>query len=165
MKIFKIYIFLYLILCTTSCRKELDRTNPLDSKETGTNNNTGIKFHSFEVFSDNNDDEKINKGESVALKVTLRNNGASKVNKLRASITCNSSYVSNLKNGGPQSYLGSGYYDYVSPNALAHITNTLNYLNFDVSNTTPAGTIITFDINMVDESGNTWTDSFNVTVN
>ena len=123
-----------------------------------------IGFSRFTVYSDNNGDGIINKGEAVKLQVYLKNNGTSTANKVRATITCSSSYISGLSpitSTGYYKYGLSGY-DYIETVQEGYDSNSK--LSFNVSNTTPAGTVITFNLSITDESNNTWTNSFSITV-
>ncbi len=128
--------------------------------------NANIEFSRYEITSDNNSDQIINKGEDINLKVYLKNTGASQANKVTATISCSNSYISNLT---PTTALN---YDYPSTthlnagqeSASGGSPNSTKTLSFKVSNSTPNGTVLTFNIEIVDESGNTWTDSFTITV-
>ena len=42
---------------------------------------SALNLSKYEIYSDNNDDQQINKGESVKLKIYLKNNGSSQANK------------------------------------------------------------------------------------
>ena len=124
-----------------------------------------VGFSKYSVYSDNNNDGKINKGEAVKLQVYLKNIGSSTVNKVRATITCNSSYISGLSPSTATGYYkyGDVYYgDYIATGQEGYDSG--NQLGFTVSSTTPAGTVITFNVSIIDESNNTWTDSFTITV-
>jgi uncharacterized Zn ribbon protein len=126
-----------------------------------------IVYDSHTVVSDNNNDNIINKGETVYLFVNLKNNGSSTANKVEATFSTTSSYISgftpttqidygDIPAGNKQSY-GYGAYGYTP------------YYNdytvkFTVSNTTPSNTVIPVNISIVDESNSTWSSNFNVTV-
>ena len=163
-------LLVIIVLVFQSCEKELIRNNPLDAKGAsssgGSTSNITMAFESYDVTSDNNNDGAVNKGESVKLLVRLGNTGNSKVNKVKGTITCSNSYVSNLTNSGPHSYhmYGSTAYDYINAGTYGSVNNASNYLGFDVSSSAPAGTELTFNVTITDESNNTWVDSFTVTV-
>jgi hypothetical protein len=132
------------------------RDNPLDGKnDENMKNGVALKFDSYSVYSDNNGDEIVNKGETVRLRVYLKNTGTNDANAVRATFSTSSSYVSDFS---PTAQVSYGYmYAGVSVFGNTDIT-------FTVSNTTPAGTQIPINISIVDDSGNTWTDNFNVPV-
>ena len=121
-----------------------------------------VSYYSYDVYSDNNNDKKINKGETVKLNVSLRNTGSSTAKSVKATFSTTSSYVSGFSPTSPISYsdISAGYtvwkggYSYASGYAI----------EFTVSNSIPANTQIPIKIDMVDESGNTWTSTFNLTV-
>ena len=126
-----------------------------------------IAFDNYAVVYDNNSDEIINKGETVYLFVNLRNNGSSTANKVKATFTSSSSYVSgftpttqvdygNISAGSIQGY-GSG--DYATTPSYDNYT-----VKFTLSGSTPLNTIIPINISITDESANTWTSNFNITV-
>ena len=119
----------------------------------------------FTVESDNNDDSKVNKGESIKLSLRIQNTGSSKANGVKGEISCSNSYVSNLINTGPKSFYNNGYssYDYINSGSWGAASYS-NYLEFDVSEDTPNGTELVFSIKITDESGNVWNDNFTVIV-
>jgi hypothetical protein len=145
----------------------IDEIKQVAKGDTSTVPVKGIVFDSFSVYSDNNGDKIINKGETIKLKVSLKNTGASAAISVKAAFSTTSSYVSGFSpttqiNYGDISankikwadYRGNSVYEY-----------TVDYtIQFTVSNSTPANTPIPINISIVDESGNTWTDSFDVTV-
>ena len=149
------------VFCFNSC-KDLDRDNPLDLNQGRTEAN--ITFSKYEVYSDNNNDDQINKGESIKLKVYLKNNGSSTANKVRATITTNSSYITSLSNSTSIGYYYQSNYDYITAGGEGEPYSSNYFLGFNVSNTTPSGTVITFNVSITDESNNAWNSSFNITV-
>jgi DNA-directed RNA polymerase subunit E'/Rpb7 len=159
--------FSFLIFVSVACKK-LERDNPLDGK--GTNAKTpvvtgvSIKFSKYEVFSDNNSDKQINKGESIKLKVYVRNNGDTKANKVRAAISCSSPYVSALGPVGAVSYYNSSYDDYLDEGEEGSPYAESSYPSFNISNNTPGGTVITFTLAITDEANHNWTETFSITV-
>ncbi len=161
MKIIKIYILFCFFLSLISCKKELERDNLYDENRIY---NKKVNFYYYEVYSDYNGDKKINKGESISLKICLKNYGNEQFFGLKASITCNSPYILNLKNNNIQKYLMNGTSDYTLPDSVSFISNPDNYLTFDVSPSTPVGAKITFNLIMSDELGNKWADIFNISI-
>ena len=122
-----------------------------------------IGFSRFSVKSDNNGDGIVNKGESVQLQLYLKNTGTSTANKVRASVSCTSSYVTGLSPTNNSFYYGGFSYnsDYIGSGKEGYDYD--NKLSFTVSNSTPVGTVLTFNLNITDDSGNTWTDKFTIT--
>ena len=128
--------------------------------------NASLSVQGFIIQSDNNDDSKVNKGESIKLSLKLENTGSSKVNGVMGEISCSSPYVSNIINAGPKSFYNNGWgssYDYINSSSWG-TTSFNDYLEFDVLENTPNGTDLIFSIKITDEFGNIWTDTFTVTV-
>ena len=123
-----------------------------------------IGFNSFTVAADNNNDKQINKGESIKLSITLKNNGSSTANRVRGTISSVSTYISAISPTTPVAYTNSNNNDYLEAGATGSVSSSSSYLSFSVSSTTPTGTVITFNIAINDESTNTWSDSFTITV-
>ena len=150
----------------TACDKyeflNLKRNNPLDGKNNANmQDGVALKFDSYNVYSDNNNDGIINKGETVRLNVSIRNTGVSAAKGVKATFSTTSQYVSGFSPTSAINYgdIAAGatvwkgysqYYDYA--------------MQFTVSNTTPTNTNIPISITITDENGNTWTSSFNVMV-
>jgi hypothetical protein len=163
MKRSHIHILICLVILFFDGCKKLDRDNPLDANKGTTEQ--GINFSRYDVTEDNNNDQQINKGESIKLKVYLKNNGKSKANKVRGVISCSNSYISALSPTTTVSYYSYGIssYDYIDTGQEGYAI-TGSYLSFNVSNTAPNGEVITFNITITDEANNTWSDSFTITV-
>ena len=128
-----------------------------------------ITYSRYVLVADNNKDGVINPGETAYLQVYLKNTGSSQANTVKATISTTNSYVSGL---GPTSLvtygtlisggeiLGDYNSHYYGNNGLA-----VEYtVSFTVSSTTPSGTSIPLSLNIIDAEGNTWTDTFTVTV-
>lgn len=121
-----------------------------------------LSYDSYYVYSDNNSDKEINKGEKISLNVSLKNTGASRAKGVKATFSCNSSYITGLQptSGVPYTDIegGASQWKY-------GWSKTSDYaLKFEVSKDTPANTIIPFSINITDEAGNSWQSTFNITV-
>jgi len=164
---FNILIFLLLLSSCVKLEWDLKRDNPADQNINGDSPN--IKFSKFEVVSDNNGDGVVNKGESIKLKVYLKNTGRQQANQVRASISASSSYISTLIPTTPVPYNNSdSYYDYIPSGDERYGYYAGNYpsytLSFNVSGSTPDATSIPFNISISDESGNTWNDIFYIVV-
>jgi DNA-directed RNA polymerase subunit E'/Rpb7 len=131
--------------------------------------NAQIAYNSYSIHYDDNGDKIINKGETVQLKVSLKNIGTSTANSIKATFTTNSSYISDFSPTGQISY-GDIFADgiiWADYNGAVYFSESYMYtytIRFTVSNTTPVGTQIPINISMVDENNNTWTSGFNVTV-
>ncbi|OFY84600.1 MAG: hypothetical protein A3F72_19345 [Bacteroidetes bacterium RIFCSPLOWO2_12_FULL_35_15] len=169
----KIFLLLHIILLLSSCEKKdanwnLQRSNPADNQgsSNGSAKTPSIKFSKYEVSADNNNDQQINKGESIKLKIYLKNNGGIKANKVRGTVSCSNSNISALSPSTAVSYYTycSSGYDYIDAGQEGCPGSSGSYLSFNVSNATPNGTIITFNVSITDEANNTWSDSFTITV-
>ena len=129
---------------------------------------TGVIFSKYSVVFDDNQDGNINPGEVGYLLVYLKNTGTSQANNVNATITSTSSYVSSIS---PTSSVNFGT---IPPSG--QLEGDLTYTNmngggegyytfsFKASNTTPAGTVITFTVTATDAQNNTWTSTFTVPV-
>jgi len=172
MKNYKYIFALLVVYCITSCEKKdlnwnLPRDNPLD---TGSTNNNSTKvpilnYSKYSVYNDDNGDGIINKGETIKLKVYVKNNGTSTANGVKGTITTSNSYISNLL---PTTNVD--YNSYTSGNDIPAGQERYGYyafaytVQFTVSNTTPIGSNIIFNMNITDDFGNNWADSFTITV-
>jgi hypothetical protein len=128
-----------------------------------------IAYNSFSIHSDNNNDGAVNKGETIELKVSLKNTGTSTANAVKATFSTTSTYISGLTPTTPVSYgyiLASGirWADYYG--SVGDFESSARYytIKFTVSNTTPDNIQIPINISIIDQGGNIWTDSFNVPV-
>ena len=167
----KIYFLAFLILLTSCVKLEWDlkRDNPGDTNQNINGEAPFIKFSKFEVVADNNGDGVVNKGESIKLKVFLKNTGRTQANVVRATITTTNNYISSLIPTTQVPYNNSSsYYDYIASGderygyfAGAYPDYTLS---FNVSDLTPNGSVIIFNLSISDEAGNTWSDQFTVIV-
>ncbi len=165
----KVVYFIFLLILVCSCDKlDLPRDNPLD-------NNSGsgkpeIVFSKFIVVYDDNGNGVINKNESVKLKVYLKNVGTKQANKVKGTITCTNSYVTNL------SPTGSIPFNSHSLTADDHIPiNEERYgyagsfpveytISFDIPYGAYTGASPTFTLNITDETATQWSDSFQITI-
>lgn len=159
------FLIITILVCFYSCDKlMLKRDNPLDEKN-NMNMHEGvvIKYDNYYVYSDNNNDKKINKGETVKLNVSLKNVGLSNATGVKATFSTNSPYIINLTPTTPVNYHN------IPSNTVHWYGSTEYYYNysaitFKVSNATPINTQIPFDITIEDGNGNTWTDQFTIIV-
>jgi uncharacterized repeat protein (TIGR01451 family) len=163
----KTFLILISCLCLAACDKyeflNLKRDNPLDGKnDAEMKNGVNLKLDTFSVYSDNNGDKIINNGETVRLRVWLKNTGTSTANSVKATFSTTSTYVSDFK---PTTQLNYGNLATEESVWSYNTSISSNYtIQFTVSLSTPAGTQIPVNISITDESGNVWTDSFTVTV-
>ncbi|MGC3977386.1 MAG: hypothetical protein QM751_03645 [Paludibacteraceae bacterium] len=142
-------------------------TSNFDVKVEGTD--AQITYNEFSVYSDNNGDKIVNKGETVQLKVSLKNTGSSAAKAVKATFSTTSSYISDFTptsqvNYGDIAAYGIKWADYQGNNGTYEGYAYYYTIKFTVSNTTPANTNIPVNISITDESGNTWTSNFNVKV-
>ena len=161
------YIFLAITSCWVfiSCEKyeflNLKRDNPLDgANNTNMQGGVALKFAECYVSSDNNGDGKVNKGETVKLNVSLKNTGSSTAKGVKATFSSTSQYVSDFS---PTMQVSYGD---ITANSVKWYNNSkYSYiLEFTIANSTPENTDIPIEISIRDESNNTWTSSFVVTV-
>ena len=119
-----------------------------------------LTYDTYSINSDNNGDKTINKGETIKLNVRLRNDGTSTVKGLKTTFTTTSEYVTGYTSTANLNYgdISSGYTSWYGNQTYD------NVIQFTVKTTTPDNTIIPINVSMVDESGNTWTSSFNLTI-
>jgi len=120
-----------------------------------------------------NGDQVLNYGESIYLDVKLKNSGTAATNGINAVLSTTDSYVTvnvskpskytyshSTITGGSSKWLGGyssefdyyGYYDFY-------------YYRITVSSSCPSGHVIPFTLTMTDSYGNSYTDTFNLTVN
>lgn len=112
-----------------------------------------LKFSMWE-FSVYGPNHKLEPGDTSYLKITLQNIGSYPAINVNTEFYCNSPFVKFLSR--PKQYadiLGSRQRS-THPALLA----------FTLSPSTPVGTQLTFRMMMSDKDGNTWSDSFDLTV-
>ena len=103
------YILILLTLTLMGCEKfDLPRDNPLDNNVDTQNNEpptpASIEYKSYEITSDDNDDDFITKGETIGLKVYLKNTGGTTANLVKATFQTSNQYVSILSTSYDVSY-------------------------------------------------------------
>ena len=154
-----------------SCKK-LPRDNPLDIHYEGSETAAGIllQFSKSQVVYDNNNDGIINPNETIYLKVYIKNSGTSIASDVKASISTGSSFISSLEPSAPVKYnSGVGSSD-IYPGGEeygdhGYAPDYSDYtVKFKVAQNTPAGTDIAFNMNITDEAGNEWEDTFTMQV-
>lgn len=160
------YLFCFVLIALGwSCKKDLDRDNPLDeynSVNVAENKNdidSGLVVTSFEIYQDSNGDEIVNKGEFVRLKLNVQNKSLTTVNAVKLTVTSASPYVSNISNY----YSVGGFKDVSFGTMEKDKKGDANGLTFDVSNDTPTGTALVFNAVFESEDDQVWTDTFSIT--
>lgn len=185
-----ICIISFLLLFVTSCDKiipDLPRDNPLDTTGSTNTNDKRLIFYSYKVtckyesgsvtYSEEN---AVKPGDRIYLWLNVKNIGGANLSGVRATITSSSDLVqlTELPSG---EYIklteGSETNDYINSSSIGYATITdgqyymsaPNYsaygVEFKVSNTAVSGNQIPFTISMHDNSGGSWTETFNVVVN
>ncbi|HNQ69535.1 MAG TPA: hypothetical protein PKN32_14240, partial [Bacteroidales bacterium] len=140
----------------------LKRDNPLDGKNNANmQDGVALKFDGYYVYSDNNDDGIINKGETVKLNIAIKNNGTRTAESVKVSFSTTSQYVSNFS---PTTSVNFGDIERNSTKWYNGYETYYSVLQFTVSNSTPLNTEIPIKIDMSDANGNTWTDTCKITV-
>jgi len=156
-KIFNILLSAFLSIFIFSCDLGITGDNGWKSAQNGGGSNykgAKIIFDSYEFYSDDNGDNIINPGETIRLYVNLKNTGASDAQGVKVKFSSKNEYISDLS---------TNVFSYGSIYAGA-ITNTYSIIQFKVSKSTPAETEIVINIDIEDNNGNKWTDSFKIIV-
>ena len=162
----------YTIQFTVSSSTPVNTQIPIDISIVDENDNTWtssfnitveeakpqITYDSHIVFYDTGGDKIINNGETVQLRITLKNTGSGTVNGAKATFSTTSSFIFYIFPTTPIDYYN------VSSETNRYVSYGYYTIQFTVSDFTPTNTQIPIDISIVDESGNTWTSSFNITV-
>ena len=122
-----------------------------------------IQFNTYSIDDDNrgnsygNTDGVINPGEFINLLIYLENTGTETVNGITATVSTESPYVNPYN---AYSFDSDLYFGNIPGGAILSGDD----LDFMVSSDAPDGTVITFDLTIIDSNGTTWYDSFDVTV-
>lgn len=181
-------LFSLVVLMFTGCEKiipDLPRDNLNDTLNPDydfyLNKYSQLEYSKFEITDEvvpygETPNNQINKGEYIYLLVYVKNTGNYKAEVVRGTIKTSSSYITyGYGTFGEELIFADGIYpnsysDYISPNMEGTARKNTYYndvfysISFQVSNTIPSGTIITFNLEMKDKLNNQWTDSFDVTV-
>ncbi|WP_047451633.1 membrane lipoprotein lipid attachment site-containing protein, partial [Alistipes sp. ZOR0009] len=173
----KILFIIIAALCLSSCSGidnieflNLKRDNPLDGKNNSElTNRIDLKFDNYTVYKDNNNDGIINKGETVELRVCLKNTGSRTANGVKATFSTTSGYVSGFTPTSQVNYAdipanSKKWADFAGVSNASDFYLSYYTIKFTVSNTTPVNTVIPINICITDENSNTWTSSFDVKV-
>jgi hypothetical protein len=101
--------------------------------------------------------------------IRIQNSGTSKVIGLTATLSSTSSYITFTKASYTYGDIPAGFYDtcyYSSANSSStlYMSPSSFYFAFSIVSGTPTGTIIPIAITFSDTQGNTWYDSFSITL-
>lgn len=130
-----------------------------------------MTFGKYEIIDEENNDKKINPGETVYLRVFANNIGSSRANVVKATINSTDSNISNLSPVGTTEYnSGSTGVKAITPGGSRYgyagkSPGNKDYtVKFKVSSNVPKGSSIRFNMNILDQEGNTWNDNFDILV-
>ena len=140
------------------------------------------------TYTFNNGDGNINPGETISMDIRIQNKGTSKDMSVMSQLTTTSQYVTLTSNEksyetinpgyyktqyGTQYYADDSSYKYGYTSSTSYNTTTYPYSGtlkpswgwtFSVDKNTPENTVIPFTMEFTDIHGDTWTDSFELTV-
>lgn len=122
-----------------------------------------IAFAEYYVIKDiENPEGEVLRGKEAKVNVALKNTGKSSAQKVKATFTTNSPYIS-LYNSTPNIS-----YNTIKANSTAWqqgLAQTYGaVLQFTVNPDAPANATIPISIAITDENGNNWTDNFNIKI-
>ncbi|MCD4735441.1 MAG: hypothetical protein K8R53_05325 [Bacteroidales bacterium] len=109
--------------------------------------------HSINDVAGNNNG-LVDYGETIILGLSIENSGNATANNVNASISTTDPYVTISDN--------TQFFGTIAAGATA---TQANAFIFTVANFIPDGHIVTFDLNMTGNAEDTWTGSFNITLN
>jgi hypothetical protein len=166
---------LFFIGCDKYDFLNLERDNPLDERNNAQNRQESlIKFDTFSVVCDDNEDGFVNNGETVYLKIDLIwDRIGTRPEAQSALFSTDSPHVSKFSPTTRVNYLYAGNYKFTSsylyvPSHDGIFHNKQYTITFTASDKAPANTKIPIEIVIsgYDGFGHTksWTDSFEVTV-
>jgi len=126
--------------------------------QTGIVYNAQAIYDGYGGYGTGNGDRIVNKGETIYIKVQLKNTGSSDANGVTATLSTTDSYVTIN-----QSYKTDSYGTITGSNGTDWNDYT-NGFQFTVSATTPIPRTVTFSLAITDTYGNTWSSNFNISV-
>ena len=140
--------------------------------------NIEVKFEPVSVvgyavkeYENGNADDLVTPGESHYLDVKVNNSTDSEIAGVSLKLSTTSSYVTLVRDSYTIGDMHAKYYysltDSASSSSYCYLMNSSysgNAFKFSVSSDCPNGTELPFTVTFTDSSGNTWTDSFNITV-
>lgn len=137
------------------------------------NRDAALEYYSYRASdktstSANNNDGKINPGESIRLSVAIHNKGTAKARGIKVTLSSDNSHIT-FTDTNPQKYddLMGGYYEeyrYGGVEDPSSIKYDFDYcFRLVVDSTCPYGNI-PIDVLITDDLGNSYTGTFNITV-
>jgi hypothetical protein len=168
MKIIEFIIIFFLAIAFSSCDKmqwDLERDNPLDSENNVGGALTLLEFCNYVVVYDNNNNNIINAGETIYLKVFVVNKSNIFANAVTSTFSSSSPYLSQFSPVAPVNFgmiipgdsaFGNTSY---TPNFAEYYT-----IKFTVNLSTPPNITVPINLVISDQSGNKVADSFQIFV-
>ena len=171
-------ILILVIIFTCGC----DLTNPfsrLRDNPYETDPYPEVVFSKYAIYSDTNMNGAVNAGDTVKIKVYLKNVGYADVGTLysvwqyvTSILSTSSSFVQITSYGGYPTarYEDVSIYDETGLDTLGQAYNGADIISenysyeFKVSSTTSIGQVLDFNLTITDLNDLEWTDSFNITV-
>jgi|GEM_PF-1523099 len=136
-----------------------------------------LKYHSMSDLYDQaspyygtqgNNDNILNQSETARFNIAVNNQGTSQANNVKVSLSSDDIYVTVTNVETSRHTIAGGQIEDTdgknSSSSYFLDRNASNDFKFTASSSTPAGHQATINVSMEDEFGNTWTDSFTVTV-
>jgi len=130
----------------------------------------GVVFSRYTIYSDDNNDGIVNKGETIQIRVYLKNTGTSQANNVYATLSTSSPYVTLTTYGG----VTEAWYDTIYSGKESTQGESYNASSGGVQyswysyefkvGSAPSSTVLNFTLNINDAFNNTWVSSFNITV-
>ena len=177
--LYSLIFFIFITFTVSSCgdsgdKAELDKYANILFGIGNTSTTTspkGVVFSRYTIYSDDNNDGIVNKGETIQIKVYLKNTGTSQANNVYATLSTSSPYVTLTTYGGvTEAWYGTIYSGKESTQGESYnassgrVQDSWYSYEFKVSLDTPASTVINFTLTATDDKGNTWTSNFSITV-
>jgi hypothetical protein len=128
----------------------------IDNVQIGNFTYSNLVISSTEIIDSipgGNNDGFPNPGETISLEAVLLNDMAHSLSNINSILFTDSPYVSLIQSNS----------DYGNISAYSYATNSTMFV-FAISNSTPDHTSLPFTLTSSDNSGNTWTNDFNIFV-
>ena len=158
----------------------LERNNPMDTKVEAGSSKPRIIYSAHSLYDGGsyntvgNGDNIPNKNETMRMNVELKNNGTGDAGGVSATISTTSPYVTLL---APKTAaynivyttIDAGAYRDITDYAASSVSNisapsTATCFLFSISGNCPDGQVVTFNLAINDDKGNSWTQNLAVTV-
>ena len=128
-----------------------------------------LVYNAKAFIDSGNGDNLPNAGESMSMDMRIQNSGTSDVIGLTATLSSISTYITFTKDSYAYGDIGAGYYrncySYSERSTADYsLSPSASYYAFTIATNTPVNSIIPVTITFADTQGNTWTDSFSITV-